>query len=75
MDIYDYDNKITIKFRNGKAIIETTPEILTVISNSIYDSAEYQQEHGWDATAEDRGHLFNVMYEKKNQAKGEKQYA
>lgn len=73
MDIYDYENQIKIKTtKEGKVIIETTPAILTVISNSIYDSAEYQQEHGWDATAEDRGHLFNVMHKKKNQAKGEK---
>lgn len=73
MDIYDYESQIKIKItKEGKAIIETTPAILTVISNSIYDSAEYQQEHGWDATAEDRGHLFNVLYNKKNKAKGAK---
>lgn len=73
MDIYDYENQIKIKTtKEGKVIIETTPAILTVISNSIYDSAEYQQEHGWDATAEDRGHLFNVLYNKKTKAEGAK---
>ena len=71
MDIYDYENQIKIKTtKEGKVIIETTPAILTVISSAIYDSAEYQQEHGWNATAEDRGHLFNVLHNKRAKVKG-----
>lgn len=73
MDIFDYENQIKIKTtKAGKVIIETTPAILTVISNSVYDGARYQQEHGWNATAKDRGHLFNVLYNKKAKMKGAK---
>lgn len=64
-DFYNYNENINItKNQNGQIVMKMNKQILTLITNHLYDAAEYQKEHGYEATAKDTMELWRTLIEK-----------
>lgn len=64
-DFYNYNENIKItKNSNGEIVMKMNKQILTVITNHLYDAAQYQKEQGYEATAKDTMELWEAIIEK-----------
>lgn len=65
---YDYQNNISIiKTPNGDFVITMNKEILTAMTNMIYDASQYAEEQGMNGTAADTLKLWNALKDKTSQ--------
>ena len=63
--LYDYQNNINIvTTSSGDKVITMSPEILTVITNNLYDAAEHHRNEGRYATASDLLNLVTTLWNK-----------
>lgn len=69
-EFYNYIKNINVDTTaNGDKVITMNEAIFTTIRNAIYDSAEYQEEKGYDATSDERMDLWSALVYKNNISK------